>query len=132
MFSMVPLLVISLILYTIGLFAGGGEQAFIDRIFLDPTLVSGNKWQITFGDAFLTLSMGLLFIELLRATETGTDSLVNHSLSALLFVAALLLFIIMPGFGNSVFFIYMLMTFLDFMAGFIVTTKAARRDFGVS
>ena len=40
--------------------------------------------------------------------------------------------IIIPGYGNSVFFIYLSMTFLDFMAGFIVTTVTARRDFGVS
>jgi hypothetical protein len=45
------------------------------------------------------------------------------------FVSALLLFITKRGYGNSTFFIYTAMTFLDFMAGFIITTVTARRDF---
>jgi hypothetical protein len=130
MFSMIPLLAVSLVLYTVGRFAGGADWTETELLTL--TLVSDDRWLITYGHAFIILSMVFLFIELLRATKTGTDSLVNHALSALLFIAALLLFIIVPGYGNSIFFIFMSMTFLDFMAGFIVTTVTARRDFGVA
>ncbi|WOI52728.1 hypothetical protein [Parvularcula sp. LCG005] len=130
MFSMIPLLVVSLILFTVGRFAGG--EGWTDTEFFTLTMVSGDYWRVSMGHAFIILSMGFLFIELLRATKTGTDSLVNHALSALLFIATLLLFIIVPGYGNSIFFIFMSMTFLDFMAGFIVTTVTARRDFGVT
>lgn len=130
MFTMIPLLGVSLILYTIARFSTGPE--WIDQQLVSLTLVSGDPWMISLGHAFIILSMGFLFIELLRATRTGTDSLVNHALSAMLFIVSLLLFIIVPGYGNSIFFIFMSMTFLDFMAGFIVTTVTARRDFGVS
>lgn len=130
MFAMIPLLAVSLILYTVGRFAGGPDWTTEELVTF--TMVSGDGWLITYGHAFVILSMGFLFIELLRATNTGTDSLVNHALSVLLFIAALLLFIIMPGYGNSIFFIFLSMTFLDFMAGFIVTTTTARRDFGVA
>ena len=149
MFSMIPLLGVSLILYTIAAFAIGSTpdpdaviaagsdaaqpmMAWFDRDLFNLTVVSGDIWNITYGDAFIIISMVFLFIELLRATNTGTDSLVNHALSALLFIIALILFIIVPGYGNSVFFIFMSMTFLDFMAGFVVTTVTARRDFGVA
>jgi hypothetical protein len=44
------------------------------------------------------------------------------------FIAALLLFLLVKGYGNSTFFIFMSMTLLDFMAGFIITTVTSRRD----
>lgn len=129
-FTTIPLLVISLLLFTIGRFAGGPDWPAQEMLSLQ--MVSGDVWSITFGNGFTILSMGFLFVELLRSTRTGTDSLINHALSALLFIAGLLLFIIVKGFGNSTFFIFLCMAFLDFMAGFIVTTVTARRDFGVA
>ena len=50
----------------------------------------------------------------------------------LLFVVALLLFILAPGFGNSTYFIFLTMCFLDPMAGLVVTTVTARRDLAVT
>lgn len=130
MLNMIPMLGISLIAYTIGRLVLG--PAWIDEVILTQTLVSGDPWVVTYGHVFLLVSMVFLFIELLRATETGTSSIVNHGLSMVLAVAALLLFILVPGYGNSIFLIFMSMTFLDFTAGFIVTTVTARRDFGVT
>ncbi len=128
MFTMFPLLAISLVLYSVLKFTMPGWE--LDTMF-DLKMVSGDIWNITYGHAFIIASMGLLFVELLRATKTGTDSLLNHALSVVVFIVALLLFIIVPGYGNSIFFIYLSMTFLDFMAGFIVTTVTARRDLSV-
>lgn len=130
MFTMFPLLFISLIVYVILHYLVG--DAWTANQLMSIPMVSGDLWRITFGDGFIIISMGLLFIELLRSTRTGSDSILNHALSVVVFIIALLMFIIMPGFGNSVFFIYLSMTFLDFMAGFIVTTVTARRDFGVT
>ncbi len=129
MFTMFPLLAISLVIYAVMNIAMPGWSG---QTLFDLRMVSGDVWNITFGHAFIIGSMGLLFVELLRATQTGTESLLNHALSVVVFIAALLLFIIVPGFGNSVFFIFLSMTFLDFMAGFIVTTVTARRDFSVA
>ena len=130
MFTMFPLLALSLIVYTVLKFTIG--DTWIATEVISIPMVSGDVWSISYGHAFIIGSMGLLFVELLRATKTGTDSLLNHALSVLVFIVALLLFIIVPGYGNSIFFIFMSMTFLDFMAGFIVTTVTARRDFGIS
>ena len=131
MFTMFPLLSFSLIIYGITTLAGGGD-GWVDAQLIELVMISGNRWQIAYGDAFLMLSLVFLFVEILRATKTGTDSLLNHALSAIVFVLALVGFIILPSCGNSVFFIFTMMTALDFMAGFIVTTVTARRDFGVS
>ncbi|RFB04771.1 hypothetical protein [Parvularcula marina] len=131
MFSMIPLLALSLIIYAVANVLDG-ETLWTTQELFTLAMPAGNDWLVTFGDAFIIFSMLLLFIELLRATSTGTDSIVNHFLSAILMVANVLLFVMVSSFGNSVFFIYMAMTFLDFMAGFIITTKASRRDFGVA
>ena len=130
-FTMFPLLTFSLIVYGVTTLANGGA-AWVDARMIELVMISGNRWEIAYGDAFLMLSLVFLFVEILRATKTGTDSLLNHALSAVVFVASLLVFITLDGYGNSVFFIFVMMTALDFMAGFIVTTVTARRDFGVS
>lgn len=134
MFTMFPLLAVSLVVYIVLNFtmgAGADSLAWYETSMFNLKMVSGDTWNITFGHAFVIGSMGLLFVELLRATKTGTDSLLNHALSVVVFIVALLFFIIVPGYGNSIFFIFLSMTFLDFMAGFIVTTVTARRDFSV-
>lgn len=139
MFAMIPMLGVSLLVYTIASFAiapvtdaGGNSIIWVYQKWFEIPLVSQDTWEVTFGHAFLLLSMVFLFIELLRATKTGTDSIVNHLLSMVLFIICLLVFILVGGYGNSIFFLFMSMTFLDFAAGFIVTTVTARRDFGVA
>ena len=134
MYQMFPLLAVSLIVFAILTLTGvaGGAEPWYEMLFLPVPMVSGDIWEIKWGDVFLLTSMGLLFVELLRSTKTGSESIMNHALSVVVFVVSLLLFIIVQGFGNSVFFLFMSMTFLDFMAGFIVTTVTARRDFNVA
>lgn len=130
-----PLLTISLIIYTVltvtGM-GGGAGASWHDIVVVSLPMYSGDIWRVTWGALFLTGSMGLLFIELIRATKAGTASITNHLLSFLLFVVALLLFILAPGFGNSTYFIFLTMTFLDPMAGLVVTTVTARRDLAVT
>lgn len=129
-----PLLTISFVVFAaltlIGV-TGAGGLPWYDSPIVDLPLYSQDKWSVKGGDIFLVVSMGLLFVELIRATKTGTESITNHLLSFLLFIVVLLSFILAPGFGNSVFFIFMTMTLLDPMAGFVVTTVTARRDIGL-
>ncbi|MEL6363753.1 MAG: hypothetical protein AAFR11_02805 [Pseudomonadota bacterium] len=133
-FLIFPLLAISVVLFAILTITGigsGDDGSWFTIVVAELPLVQ-DRWTVTFGDLFIVGSLGLLFIELLRSTQTGTDSLINHVLSFITFVIALLLFILAPGFGNSVFFMLVLMTCMDLVAGFIVTTVTARRDFGVA
>lgn len=129
-----PLLTISFVVYValtlIGV-TGAGGLPWYEASIVELPLYSEDDWTVKGGDIFLVVSMGLLFVELIRATKTGTESITNHLLSFLLFIAVLLAFILAPGFGNSVFFLFMTMTLLDPMAGFVVTTVTARRDIGV-
>ena len=130
MFQIFPLLAISLVVYVVLTLVIGPE--WTNQILLSVEMVSKDNWVVSYGDAFIITSMAFLFIEILRATQTGTDSILNHVFSFVVFVVALLVFLFLEGCGNSVFFVFLTMTLLDFMAGFIVTTMAARRDFGVA
>jgi hypothetical protein len=121
-----PLLAVSLALYALADLMAGHD--WYQHHWFSVQLMSGDIWQITGGDTFLGLSMILLFVELVRSTRAGGDSLVNHALSVLVFIVVLLLFCTQPGYGNSTFFSLMAMTLLDFMAGFIITAMTARRD----
>jgi multisubunit Na+/H+ antiporter MnhG subunit len=132
--EMFPLLTISFVIYLVLTLImptqADGVAWYMQEIARLP-LYSKDEWAIRWGDLFLVVSMGLLFIELVRATKSGRESITNHLLSFLLFIAVLLCFILAPGFGNSVFFIFLTMTLLDPMAGMVVTTQAARRDLNV-
>ncbi len=130
-----PLLTISLIIYTVLTLIGvGGAQGapWHEAVVINLPMYSGDVWRVTWGTLFLVGSVGLLFVELIRSTKVGTASITNHLLSFLVFVAALLLFILAPGFGNSTYFLFLAMAFLDPMAGLVVTTVAARRDLSVT
>ena len=130
-----PLLTISLIIYsalTLTGMGGADKVPWHEIAVIDLPMYSKDVWRVTWGTLFLVGSIGLLFVELIRSTRVGTASITNHLLSFLVFVAALLLFILAPGFGNSTYFLFLAMTFLDPMAGLVVTTVAARRDLSVT
>ena len=128
-----PLLTISLIIYaTLTLTGmGGNGTPWHELVVANLPMYSGDIWRLTWGTLFLVGSIGLLFVELVRATRVGAASITNHLLSFLVFVVALLLFILAPGFGNSTYFLFLAMTFLDPMAGLVVTTVTARRDLAI-
>lgn len=130
MFPSLPLLVIALVIYNLLRFIVGEDA--LAREIVTIMMTSGDPWLISVGDFFIISSLGLLFVELVRATAIGTNSVVNHVLSMVVFVLGLVEFLLVPGFGNSTFFIFLIMTVLDVVAGFIVTIATSRRDLGLS
>lgn len=133
-----PLLTIGLVVYAVltlvDSVAGTGAAAhWTQQLLIELPLVSkGSVWEIRGGDIFLTFCMGLLFVEIVRSTQSGKGALTNNLFSVLLAVACLIMFILVVGFGNSVFFLFTAMTFLDALAGMIVTTVTARRDLSIT
>jgi hypothetical protein len=124
-----PLLALSLIVYTVlGLTVGDAATPWYDREAFTILLMSGDIWKIGGGHLFISFSMLLLFFELLRSTRGGRASILNHAFSVMVFIGTLLLFLMVKGYGNSVFFIFMSMSLLDFLAGFIITAVSSRRD----
>jgi hypothetical protein len=129
MFQSFPLLAVSLFIYAgLDLTVTPGTVAWYDVESMTVPMMSGDQWKISGGHLFIGFSLAMLFVELLRATRNSGASIMNHALSVLVFIAAMLMFITVKGYGNSIFFLFTAMAFLDFMAGFIITTASSRRD----
>jgi hypothetical protein len=129
MVGSLPLLALVVIAYNIIVFLTGFTME--TGVFSVP-LVSGTVWTVTIGDTLLVFGLLMLFLELINATRTGSATIINHALSMLVLLVALVQFIVLPQFGTSVFFLIVLLNILDVIAGFTVTITSARRDFTVS
>ena len=113
----------------IGFFLPAPMAATLKTTVFRMPLASGGDWVANLGDLLIVLGVLVLYFELFRATRTTKVSVVNHTLSMLVFIVFLLEFILVAGAGNSAFLIIGLMSLLDVIAGFTISIVAARRDF---
>lgn len=125
--SAIPLLAFVVIAYAA--FAWGGADFALTRFSV--AMPSGGLWEITLSDMMLTAALIVLFFEVLKSTRTGGNSVVDHALSMIVFVVALIMFLIWSPASTSLFFLLTLISLIDVMAGFSVTIRAARRDYSV-
>lgn len=136
-FTVIPLMIIPVLIYNVLAWTGQtfssavAVREHLDKDFISVPMASGVSWEITPGYLLITLSLVLLFFELLKSTGTGRAAVMNHAFSMVIFIICLVQFLMFGAFATSIFFLIMLMTLLDVMAGFMVTIAAARRDFGV-
>lgn len=123
-----PLLILPLVAYNILTFVTGitwtGEVVGFD-------MVSGARWALTAQDLFIAITLVLLFAEIIKATRTGRSSIIDHSLSTVVFIVCLIEFLVVPQAATSAFFLMTAITLIDVVAGFSVSITAARRDFAV-
>ena len=115
--------------------AEGCQKSFAANNLLGTELfsvgmMSGARWSFTWGDLILLVTLVVLFAEILKATYTSTASLVDHGLSMLVFVLALIAFLLVPQAATSVFFLIMIALLIDVIAGFTIGIRVARRDIG--
>lgn len=128
MISSFPLMAIMLIAYNVLVFGLGiYDQGWQSEIFAID-MVSGVTWVFTLSELIISAGLFLLFFEILKATRIGRLSIVDHLLSTLVLILFLVEFLLVPGAATSTFFILMLMTLVDVMAGFSVSIRSATRD----
>jgi O-antigen ligase len=94
-------------------------------------LISGANWALTVGDLVTIITLVLLFIELIKATRTGGSSIVDHAFSMVLFMICGIEFLTVRQAATSEFFFILVVTLIDVVAGFSITIRGARRDFGM-
>ncbi|MBN8964138.1 MAG: hypothetical protein J0H89_01905 [Rhizobiales bacterium] len=121
-----PLLVIPFAIYNMIAFLTPGI-GWTDRV-LSIHLISGREWIVTAQDILLAAAILLLALEILKATRLSSRAIVDHVLSMAVFVAMLVEFLLVAPAGTSTFFLLMTISFVDVMAGFIVTVRTAQRD----
>ncbi|TNE36052.1 MAG: hypothetical protein EP347_12015 [Alphaproteobacteria bacterium] len=129
-FIMFPLIFLLIIVYAAMAVIIGDMAGVLDKVVITINLMSGAEWNLTGSTIFIVVGLFLLFIEILKATKIDSASMVNNGLSMGVFVIALVLFIVLPDYGNSTFFIITMMALLDAIAGFTITAVTARRDIG--
>lgn len=137
-FTVFPLMAIPVAIYNVIALSGSNFSTAekvrerMDAEFLSIPMASEAMWSITPGHALISLTVMLLFFELLKSTGIGRAAVVNHAFSLILFIVCLIEFLMFHAFATSVFFLIMLMALLDVMAGFMVTIASARRDFAIA
>jgi hypothetical protein len=124
-----PLLIIPFVLYNILAFTvfGGQPGGWANQLF-QVRMVSGTEWSLTWGDLMLVIGLICLFFEVLKSTNTGRTSILEHMLSTALFVVFLIEFILAGAAASSTFFLLMMMSIVDVVAGFSISITGAGRD----
>lgn len=138
----IPLTIIALVLYNVvvvftgssgseaGTDGGAAARALLDTAIFSIPMISSGVWHFTWGDLILLTTLVILFVEIVKATYTSASGLIDHGLSMLVFVAALIEFIIVPQAATSIFFLLLITLLIDVVAGAIISIRVARRDIG--
>ncbi|SFN86586.1 hypothetical protein SAMN05216330_101781 [Bradyrhizobium sp. Ghvi] len=118
-----PLLLIPLAVYNIIAFLMP-TVSFSDVLFRVP-MITGETWPVTLADLLLALGVLLLLLEVVKGARPGAKFLMDHLLSFVIFGAAAAEFVMWPKFGNSTYFLLVLLAMADFLGG--IAQRARRR-----
>ena len=133
MFAAFPLMALVVLIYNLVALTIGGlkttaAQDQLAQPLFSVHMASGAVWSVGLGDLMLAASLLILFVELLKSTNSRRVAIINHSLSMILFIVCLVEFLLFGAFATSTFFLITVMVLLDVLAGFIVTIVASRRE----
>ena len=133
MLAAAPLMIIPLILYNLTMVGalGGGGIAALSKDVLSLSMLSGAQWSLSLGDLFVLIALALLFLEIIKATRTGSGSLLNHMLSMLVLIVFIVEFLLVKDAATQIFFILMVTAFIDVAGGFAVSVRSAGRDVSI-
>jgi hypothetical protein len=94
-------------------------------------MVSGADWTMSAGDILIALAIILLCGEVMKSTRIGIRTVIDHSLSLILFLGMLVEFILVKQAATATFFLLLVVSFVDVLGGFAVTLRSAQRDLTV-
>lgn len=140
--NFMPMMIIVVLIYFVGTFAGqagitdemktAGILTVWDREAFSFTMMSGALMIVDWGTILLTVGLVALYVEVSLSARSSAAQIVNHVFSMIIFIVSLILFFVVPQAGTSVFFLLIMMMFVDVVAGFTISIRSARRDFGGS
>jgi hypothetical protein len=94
-------------------------------------MMSGGDWTMSAGDMLLVLAIVLLFGEIMKSTRIGIRTVVDHTLSLILFLGMIVEFILVKQAATATFFLLLAVSFVDVLGGFAITLRSAQRDLTV-
>ncbi len=131
-----PLLAVPVVIYN-GLIAASGAigsaseaaQTQLGRVLMRvPMPATGAQWLVSAGDIIVLIGLVTLFFEVVSSSRSDNGILLKHVLSTFLFILCLVEFLLFRPFATSTFFLLLAMALMETIAGFIITTVAARKD----
>ena len=125
----VPLMLLPALVYTLFALPLGAEgiRLALDRPAFAIAMVSQADWVVTRGHLLTMFAILCLLLEIVKSTTPTTSAMIENTLAVLLFTLMLVAFLLSPPFATSEFFLILMMTALDFMAGAVVMVFTARR-----
>jgi hypothetical protein len=124
-----PLLLIAFAIYNMVAFLTPGVSWTAPLFTVN--MPSGTGWAVSVGDILIAFALFLLFFEVLKAARNTARSVFDHVLSTLIFIAALVEFLLVREAGTSVFAILLIIALVDVLGGWSVAVRTARRDFSI-
>ncbi len=123
-----PLLLLPALLYAMIALPAGDDVAvaMASQAFAMP-LASGGSWIVTWGHLIIMFSVLILFVEILKSTTPSAAQMVDNGLAVALFIVCFILWLLVRPFGTAEFFIIVLMSLLDFLAGSVIMTRVSQR-----
>ena len=123
-----PLLIIPFTIYNIVAFILSAPDTIWTTDAYSVTMTSGQIWKLTWEDIIIAGSIVLLWIEIIKSTRAVFRAIVDHVLSMLLFVAMLVEFLLVRAAGTSTFFLLLIISMVDVLAGFIISIRSSQRQ----
>jgi len=126
-----PLFVVILIIYNALALPGIVDFSGEAQPLFSMGLISGAVVNVYSSTLLLMVSMFTLYIEILKSTKTSVSTIIDHTLSMIVFVVFIVEFLVVKACGNQTFFLLILLSLLDVIAGFTITISTAKRDLTV-
>jgi hypothetical protein len=123
-----PLLLISFAIYNIVAFILLLPDTIWTAQAVAVPMTSGETWILTWQDILIAGSLLLLWVEIIKSTRIGMRGVMEHVLSLLLFIAMLIEFLLVKRAGTSTFFLLLVISLIDVLAGFIIGIRSATRQ----
>jgi len=120
-----PLLIIPFAIYNIVAFLMPGVSW--SGALTSVQMASGADWTVSAGDILIALAMLLLFAELVKARFVRR-SVVDHALSLILFLGMVAEFVLVKEVASGLFFLLLVISFIDVLGGFTVSPRSAPPD----
>lgn len=123
-----PLLLIAFVIYNIVAFILVLPDTIWTTQAVAVPMMSGEVWKLTWEDILVTGSILLLWVEIIKSTHISVRTIIDHVLSLFLFVAMLIEFLLVKSAGTSTFFLLLVISLVDVLAGFIIGIRGAARQ----
>jgi len=121
-----PLMLVPFAVYNF--FIVGGDLNPWETIVLRLDMISGAQFTLSMGEGLVVIALLLLFFEILKATRIGSWTILDHILSTGVLIAYLAEFLLVEQASTSTFFLLMMITLIDVIAGYSVSIRGASRD----